>query len=109
MTISLWILIPFLILFVPLNYILWHTLYREQHAPADTSNRSNAIRLAWFGATREHIFKGHIDYENRFDLFMQCLRHEERFVDVPECWFLKYDEYDVVSMGAKWLAIQKKQ
>lgn len=29
---------------------------RPQHAPADTSNRINAIRLWWFALTREELF-----------------------------------------------------
>ena len=30
--------------------------FRPQHAPADKSNRINAIRLWWFALTREELF-----------------------------------------------------
>ena len=38
-------------------FTVYHWL-RPQKAPADTSNRINAIRLWWFALTREDLFAG---------------------------------------------------
>lgn len=39
-------------------FTLYHLL-RPQHAPADASNRINAIRLWWWALTREEEFVEH--------------------------------------------------
>lgn len=36
-------------------FVIWH-IARPQHAPADTSNRINKVRLLWFALTREDLF-----------------------------------------------------
>lgn len=36
-------------------FVIYH-IVRPQHAPADTSNRINKIRLFWFVLTREELF-----------------------------------------------------
>ena len=36
-------------------FVIFH-IARPQHAPADTSNRINKIRLFWFALTREELF-----------------------------------------------------
>lgn len=38
-------------------FTVYHWL-RPQRAPADTSNRINAIRLWWFALTRQELFVG---------------------------------------------------
>ena len=36
--------------------------FRPQHAPADRSNRINAIRLWWFALTREEYFAPYLSW-----------------------------------------------
>lgn len=36
-------------------FVIFH-IVRPQHAPTDTSNRINKIRLFWFVLTREELF-----------------------------------------------------
>jgi len=45
-------------------FTLYH-LFRSQHAPADVSNRINAIRLWWFALTREEMFVGFFPWLTR--------------------------------------------
>lgn len=46
------------LLFTALGLFTAYHLLRPQRAPADVSNRINAIRLWWFALTREDEFVG---------------------------------------------------
>jgi hypothetical protein len=42
-------------------FVIWH-IARPQHAPADTSNRLNKLRLLWYALTREDELARAIDW-----------------------------------------------
>lgn len=61
----------FLILSLPVYavglLVFWHVA-RQQHSPADASNRINKLRLVWFALTREELFVNAMPWLRRDEL-----------------------------------------